>query len=81
MIEADSDNDSDNDAERTSSNRNRRSSYAQKQRKDYERILEKKERKRLLGLKREITMKPKRPKMLTLDVIQFSISVFLFIIN
>ena len=44
-----------------------RSSYAEKQRKDYEKILEKKERKRLLGLKREITMKPKRPKMLTLD--------------
>lgn len=49
--------------------RHRKESYAEKQRKEYEKILEKKERKRLLGLKKEITMKPKRPKLLQFDVI------------
>ena len=45
------------------------SSYALKQKKEYENILEKKERKRLLDIKKQITMKPKRPKLLMLDVI------------
>ena len=39
-----------------------------KQREEYEKILEKKERKRLLDLKKQITLKPKRPKLLALDV-------------
>ena len=46
-----------------------RDSYAEKQRKEYEKILEKRERKRLLGLRKEIKMQPKRPKLLQFDVL------------
>ncbi len=42
----------------------RRESYADKQRKDYEKILAKKERKRLLDMKKDIRMKPKKAKVL-----------------
>jgi hypothetical protein len=43
-------------------------SYAQRQRRDYEKILEKKERKRLLEMKREIRLRPKKAKVLAMDV-------------
>lgn len=61
---------SDGDSDEESNGEKRRgvSSYVLKQKKDYEKILEKKERKRLLDLKRQITMKPKKPKLLMLDV-------------
>ena len=72
LVQARSDESSDSSDEDTnefSGNRHRKSlSRADKQRKEYEKILEKKERKRLLGLKRSITMKPKRPKLLMMDV-------------
>lgn len=45
-----------------------KSSYNEKLRKDYQKLVEKKERKRLLALKREIVNKPKKPKLLNIDV-------------
>ena len=55
----------DSDNERSSGTRG----YNNKLKKDYEKILENKERKRLIDLKREITKKPKRPKLLSLEVV------------
>ncbi len=58
---SESDSDEDSDRDRSSS------SYKDKLKKRYEKLLEKKERKRLLELKRQLVNKPKRPKLLNLE--------------
>lgn len=47
-----------------------KSSYNEKLRKKFEKAMAKKERKRLLDLKREIVRKPKKPKILNLEEIE-----------
>ena len=65
---------SDSDSDEASTRPKASSSYSEKVKKDLKKIMDRKERKRLLDLKKELSNKPKRPKILNMEEIEVDTS-------